>query len=120
MPISWNIEDNNLISFTVTGQLGKSEYDKIQDELGSIANKIGPVNILILLKDFDGWEKAEGWEDFSAIEKNDQNIKKMAIVGEEKWRGLVTAFTLKDLRSASVEYFASDSDKMARIWLEAD
>ncbi len=120
MPVSWNIEDNNLIAFTVLGQLGKSEYDKIHEELASIANKIGTVKILILLKDFDGWEKAEGWDDFSSLEQSDKNIKKMAIVGEEKWRGLVTAFTLKDLRSASVEYFASDSDKMARLWLETE
>lgn len=120
MSVTWNIDDNNLITFTVIGQLGKAEYDQIQDELSSVIQNVGQVNILILLKDFEGWEKAEGWDDFSSMERNDPYIRKMAIVGDEKWRGLVTAFTLKDLRSAKIEYFASETDETARLWLEAE
>lgn len=44
----------------------------------------------------------------------------MALVGEEKWRSLATVFILKDLRSATVEYFASTTDETARRWLEVD
>lgn len=120
MPVSWNISDKNLVTFTVSGQLGKTEFEQIQNEIASLIQKIGQINVLVLLEDFTGWEKAEGWEDTSLMEKVDSDINKIAIVGEEKWRDLATMFTLKDLRSAAVEYFSSATDESAKLWLEID
>lgn len=80
MSIGWKISDDNLVTFTVSGQLGKAEYEKIQEEMESVIQKVGQIKVLVLLKDFNGWEKAEGWEDTSFVERNDPYIKKLRLL----------------------------------------
>ncbi len=120
MPIEWNIEKNNLALFQVSGQLGKEEYQNIQSEIQFIIHKTGHIRILVILKDFTGWEAAKGWEDTSAMEKIDPYIIKFAIVGDEKWRDLVEVFTLKGLRPVPIQYFETGQEQAARQWLERE
>ena len=119
MTIEWKVEEGNLAVFEVSGQLGKDEYQRIQAEIASLIQRVGHIKILVLLKDFLGWEAAKGWEETST-DAIDPYIKKFAIVGDEKWRDLVEVFTLKGLRPVPIEYFASDSDETARIWLASE
>lgn len=120
MPIEWKIEENNLALLQVSGRLGKDEYDQIQSDLEPIIQKLGHIKVLVLLKDFTGWEAAEGWEDTSFADRNDAYIKKFAIVGDDKWRDLVTVFTLKGLRPVPIEYFESNDEEKARQWLNKE
>lgn len=119
MTIEWEIENDDLAIFHVSGQLGKDEYVKIQSEIGAIAKEAGSIKILVLLDNFDGWQAEKGWGDTST-EAVDPYITKMAIVGNEKWRDLVNAFTLKGLRPVSIEYFDSTKQDIARQWLECE
>ena len=120
MPIELKLEENNLALFQVTGQLGKNEYYQIQSDLEPIIQKLGHIRILVILKNFTGWESAEGWEDTSFSDRNDAYIKKFAIVGDEKWRDLTTIFTLKGLRPVPIEYFTADDEDKARQWLNTE
>lgn len=120
MPIQWNAEEGNLFTVVVFNKLGKHEHDQIQAEIETAMKDIGQITILVILKDFTGWEKAPGWEDTSVQDRTDQFIKKMAIVGDAKWRDLVTVFTLKGLRPVPIEYFEEDQESMAREWLSSD
>jgi len=119
MAIEWKVEQGNLAIFEVSGQLGKSEYQQIQGEIETLVQRIGHIKILVWLKDFSGWEAAKGWEETST-EHIDPYITKMAIVGDEKWRDLVEVFTLKGLRPVPIEYFASETDESARLWLASE
>ena len=120
MPIDSRIENDNWIVFTVTGQLGKVEYDAILKDVESKIQEIGEIKLLVLLENFTGWEPAPGWEDTSFSERNDQFIKKYAIVGDAKWRDLVTVFTLKGLRPVPIQYFLPEQLAEARQWLAED
>ena len=120
MPIEWKLEDNNLALFNVSGQLGKDEYQQIQSQTISAIQKLGQIKVLVLLKDFKGWEAAKGWGDISMTERIDPFLKKMAIVGDEKWRDLVTVFTLRGLRPVPMEYFETNQEAAARQWLDSE
>ena len=117
MPVSWQQNSGNLGVFTVTGKLTTEELQQVQSQAELVIQKLGGIKILILLDDFAGWEKAEGWEDFSFAERNDQYIEKMAIVGDRKWEDLVYAFTLKGLRPFPIEYFNDGETAAAQQWL---
>jgi hypothetical protein len=119
MPIKWKIDSGNLGVFHVSGKLGKAEYLSAQNEAEAAIQELGSIRILILLEDFAGWERSEGWEDLSFAEKNDPFIEKMAIVGDPQWRDLVYAFTLKGLRPVPIEYFNIGEEARAREWLES-
>jgi len=117
MPIEWNMEENNLAVVHVTGQLGLDEYQQIQNQTHTTIQNVGEIKVLVLLKDFEGWGTGKGWEDTSMAERLDPYMKKMAIVGDEKWRDLVEVFTLKGLRPVPIEYFTPDNEEAARQWL---
>ena len=116
MPIKCEFESRNLGVYKVSGQLGKAEYQKAQQVAEAAIQKFRTIKILIVLQDFAGWERAEGWEDLSFPEQNDPYIEKIAIVGDPQWQDLVYAFTLKGLRPMPIEYFNEES--RARAWLE--
>ena len=120
MPIEGKLESNNLVVLQVTGQLGKAEVDKMNTVIEPIMHKLGKIKILIFLKDFTGWEEGKDWNDTSSMDKNDAYLQKMAIVGDEKWRDLVTLFTLKGLRPVPIEYFESAEEEKARQWLDSE
>jgi len=117
MSIKWVIEKNNMIKFTVSGKLGKVEYDQIITEIESITQKVGDIYILVFLEHFSGWEPNKNWQNISFSDRIDPFIKKFAIVGDEEWRDLVTVFTLKGLRSMPIEYFLPAQETEARKWL---
>ena len=119
MPIELNIEEGKLLVFDISGKLGKDEHQRILAEIESIIHKVGNIKILARLKNFNGWEASKGWEQAST-ENVDPYISKFAIVGDEKWRDLVTVFTLKGLRPVPIEYFADTTDEAARQWLASD
>ena len=65
-----------------------------------------------------GWDADKDWGDITASEKVDPYIKKMAIVGDNKWRDLADVFTLKGLRYLPIEYFETSQEEEAHHWLE--
>ncbi len=119
MPIERKVEEGDLFVYTVSGQLGVDEYRRALAGNELLAQRGGHIKLLVLLKDFEGWEKAKGWED-SATDHIDPYIKKFAIVGDNKWRDLVEVFTLKGLRPMPIEYFSEGTEELARAWLESD
>jgi hypothetical protein len=118
MPIKYEFESGNCCVFTVSGQLGKVEYQDAQRDAEATIQKLGSIKVLIVLENFSGWERAEGWEDLSFPERNDPYIEKIAIVGDPQWQDLVYAFTLKGLRPVPIEYFKTGEESRARQWLE--
>ena len=117
MPIEWSIKDDNLIELIVTGQLVYTEFQDMQGQFESVIKDKGKCRVLVLLKDFGGWDANKGWEDSSTTERTDPYIEKFAIVGDEKWRDMVEVFTLKGLRPIPIEYFSEDKEQQAREWL---
>ncbi len=119
MSIQWQLEEDNLGVFRISGKLGKAELERVQSECETVIKKIGNIRILVVLDHFAGWEKATGWADSSFAERNDQYIDKMAIVGDQQWRDLAYAFTIKGLRPVPIEYFDEKEEARARQWLNS-
>lgn len=120
MPIQFSLEDGNIGAFEISGTLGRDEFELAQNECEAAIHKVGSIKILAILKNFQGWEKASGWEDLSFAERNDTYIDKIAIVGEKQWEDLVYAFTAKGLRPVAIEYFDASQQDVARQWLNND
>lgn len=120
MTIQWTYDDGDIVSFHVSKVLTKSELDTCQSEAEVIIQKSKQIKILVIVKDFQGWEDSENWTDLTFGERNDRYIKKMAIVGDTKWKLLSEMFTLKDLRVFPIEYFPENQEFFAKEWLVSD
>jgi hypothetical protein len=100
--------------FTYPDQIGiqKATIDRIPEQ--------GKISILTIFEDFQGWSHDERWEDVSFQEKSDPYIKKMAIVGEEKWQDLALMSVGMGFRSFPIEYFQPQEMDLAQAWLSAE
>ena len=108
MPAQFALE-GDIGLFRVSGVLSGAELKRAQGECEDEIRRYGMIKLLVVLSNFQGWEKGTGWDDWSFAERNDEHIVKMAIVGEEKWRDQIFVFTAKDLRPMPIEFFISPS-----------
>jgi len=112
------LDNSNTALMNVSNILGVNELVRAQTECEAAIKAIGNINILAILDDFQGWEKSEAWADLTFVDKNDEFIDKIAIVGDEKWKDFAYAFTIKGLRPTPIEFFAAGEKDAAIKWLK--
>jgi len=119
MPISMHHEHDNVYRLEVRGTLKKTEMDQAQDALVRQMGPTGRVRLLFVLRGFDGWERNAAWNDLTFYVKHGDSIERIAIVGDERWRGEALMFAAADLRKAPVEFFPDSALAEAQAWLSA-
>jgi SpoIIAA-like len=119
MPITIQHERDNLYRVEVRGTLRKTELEQCQADLAVQMQRIGPVRLLFVLQGFEGWAPGDNWGDLSFYVTHGDEIERIAIVGDERWRGQTLMFVGADLRKAPVEFFPEDAASTARAWLTA-
>lgn len=108
-----------IISAKITGELTKSEVSQMQAAALAAIGRGGKISALFILENFAGWARAGDWGDITFMTEHDQDIAKIAVVGEEQWRDFAEAFLAKGFRQAAVEYFLPAELAKARAWLSA-
>jgi hypothetical protein len=109
-----------IISVKISGEIEKTEVTQIQAAALGAIQRCGRISALFILDDFRGWKRDGNWGDISFMTQHDQEIVKIAVVGDEQWRDLVCAFLAKGFRTAAVEYFVPSDLPKARAWLETE
>jgi hypothetical protein len=108
-----------LLTARISGMLSQPELAAMQQSAAGVIQQYGHVRMLIIAKDFQGWQKGSDWDDVSFME-NDPYIRKMAIVGEKEWEELALLFTGQGIRKFPIEYFQPADLDRAKTWLMAD
>ena len=101
----------------MSAKLKQAELAAIQKAMSDIIRKQGKIRVLVRAEQFAGWERGDKWDDFSFQAENDDDIEKMAIVGDEKWKDLTLVFTAQGLRDFPIRYFLTPELEKARGWL---
>ena len=119
MAIEFELEEtSNIVLINISKKLSIEGLKNIQGQCEAAIKAVGNIKLLVVLNDFQGWEKVKGWEDMGFSEKNDTYIDKFAIVGDkERWKDLAYAFTAKGLRPVPIEFFGGAEVSIARKWL---
>ena len=118
MPCEIVEKKDDLITVKISGLLKRTELalaEKVAIELMRSAHKI---KILILTENFQGWDNKDNWEDVSFQFEHDQQIEKIAIVGEKQWQELTEVFVGKGLRSVDIRFFTPSETAQARAWVK--
>lgn len=105
------------IRIKISSELKKAELDQMQKVATEFIKREGKIKIMIILENFLGWERVAAWDDMSFQSSHDRDIEKIAIVGDEKWRNLVLAFTGKSFRPVAIEFFTPSQLDQARAWI---
>jgi len=109
-----------IISAKISGELDQAEVGRMQAAALEAIRRWGKISALFILENFHGWKRDGNWGDITFMTEHDQEIIKIAAVGDEEWRDLVYAFLAKGFRRAAVEYFLPADLAKARAWVGAD
>jgi hypothetical protein len=121
MPAVFESVLNGILVFRVTGSLHVHEFEAALQAGEEQIQKSGQIRFLVIYDGFEGWDHDFVDEDLdSKLEGDeDENVDKIAVLGEERWRESTELFLLKGLRKAAVEYFEPGQEALARAWLES-
>jgi hypothetical protein len=112
---------DGIVTVKITGLFTYPDQLALQNASDDIVATYSKISILTIYDDdFQGWSHDDRWEDVSFQEKSDPYIKKMAIVGAEKWRELALMFVSAGFRRFPIAYFETAELDKAKAWLNAE
>ena len=108
---------DQVYQITLSGLLTWDEFQTYLAQVESKAFASGKVRIFLHLKDFTGWESSDQWGDVSFFFRHDQDIERIAVVGDPHWQDEMQVFLFADYRQAETRFFAETDLELARAWL---
>jgi hypothetical protein len=110
-------EDGRLLTIAARGQFRKADLEQAQAALEAAIARHGKVRALFIAEDFQGWERGQDWGDIGFMVEHDDDIERIAVVGEARWREEILMFLGAGIRSAPVRFFEPGAAELARRWL---
>ena len=117
MPYQILAIEGDRIEAKITGELRRRDQDALQAEAARVIAQGKRPRVLILIEDFRGWEKGADWGDIGFLVKHGDDIARMAVVCEERWRDDALVFLGKGMRSTVIEHFPPSALEQAREWI---
>jgi hypothetical protein len=111
-------QTDRVATLEIQGELKKSDLDTAQSAIVPMIAAAGSVKLLVLLKNFTGWERNEDWGDTDFFFSHRNDFEKIAVVGPSRWEAQVLAYTGAGLRKGPVKFFGETGEQEARAWLD--
>ena len=80
-------ERGNVFRVEIRGHLRKADLDACQAHLAAEMRRLGPVRLLFVLDEFEGWEPHDNWNDLTFYVEHGDAIDRIAIVGDRAVEG---------------------------------
>jgi hypothetical protein len=117
MPVQVNNGPNDICVIRISGILKRSEFGAEQSALSRKIDIGSKPRLLVILENFEGWERGADWNDLDFMISHGGKISKIAIVAERRWETLALAFAGAGVRRAPVKFFPPSELDQARRWL---
>jgi SpoIIAA-like len=117
MPIQIEPQPNDIYVLRMSGTLKRSEFGAEQSALARQIDSGSKPRLLVILENFEGWERGGDWNDLDFMFSHGGKISKIAIVAEPRWETLALAFAGAGVRRAPVKFFPPNELEQARSWL---
>lgn len=101
----------------VSGVMTLNDQAALQNAAHALIDRGKKPRLLAVLDGFEGWEKNQDWGDVTFLSEHGDDIARMAIVGEERWRDDALMFVAQGLRATEIEYFKPADIERARGWV---
>lgn len=114
-----NVEDKpsgKTVLLTFKEKLRKEDYKEFVPQLEWLIAENKKINILVELRDFQGWSSGALWEETKFGAKHFNDVERLAIVGEKQWEKGIALF-IKPFTSAKVRFFESGEMGEAKHWI---
>ena len=116
MGVRFQHEQGNVYRADISGLLDDKDFGALQQSAEREIQKNRKIRLLVVLNHFAGWAPGN-WHDLAFYIRRGADIERIAIVGDERWRGETLMFAGADLRRGAVQYFSPPYRHEATAWL---
>jgi len=74
-----------IIGFTLSEKLHDDDYKQFVPEVEAVIEKEGKARLMVIFKDFHGWDAHALWDDIKFAAKHYSDVERIALVGDKKW-----------------------------------
>ena len=117
MPVQIQQQPNDTYVLRISGILKRSEFGAEQSVLARNLDTGSKPRLLVILENFEGWERGADWNDLDFMISHGGKISRIAVVAEPRWETLALAFAGAGVRRAPVKFFPPNELDQARSWL---
>jgi len=117
MPAEIEYQPDDICVLRISGILKQSEFSARQGAVGRKIDAGMKPRLLVILENFEGWERGADWNDLDFLFSHSGEIAKIAIVAEPRWEVQALAFAGAGVRPAPVKFFPPNELAQARVWL---
>ncbi|MEQ8813144.1 MAG: STAS/SEC14 domain-containing protein [Thalassobaculum sp.] len=107
---------DGIVTVRASETLTRSDYDRFVPEFEQLAKTLGPVRLLLDLENFRGWDLPGLWEEFKFDVSHQDDLGRVAVVGEPGWQEWATRLS-KPFFKAESRFFDRTRMAEARAWL---
>jgi len=108
---------DDFLHVRVSGVMTLADQAALQNAARVLIDRGLKPRVLAVLAGFGGWAKGQDWGDVTFLSEHGDDIARMAIVGEERWRDDALMFVAKGLRATAIEYFKPADIEGAKLWV---
>ena len=109
--------DGDVVYVGVSGVMTLADQAFLQNTGRGVIAGSRKARLHVTLEDFKGWEKGVDWGDVDFPMAHGDDIDRIVLIGEERWKDQVFAFVGKGLRATEIEFFPPSSAKEAESWV---
>jgi hypothetical protein len=117
MSVQIQYQPDDTCVLRISGILKRSEFAAEQSALARDIDIGSKPRLLVILENFEGWERGADWGDLDFHISHGGKISKIAIVAEPRWETLALAFAGAGVRRAPVKFFLPNELDQAQSWL---
>jgi len=110
------LDEGKTLEVEVQGKLVESDYELFVPMTEQRIGRFGKVNLLVLMREFDGWSAAALWDDVKFDAKHFNDIDRLAVVGDQRWEEGMTKFC-RPFTTAAIKFFEPSDLAEARRWV---
>ena len=111
--------DDGVISVRVTDLLRLADQEAVQTLITELIEKGKKPRLLVVIDHFQGWERNAKWDDVGFLVEYGDDIEKIAVVADERWKDQAFLFAGKGFRATEIEFFPLSALQEAEYWVRA-
>jgi len=107
----------NIYRIDLRGRLRAADFGELERDAAREIGHRGPLRLFVRLDGFEGWDEGSNWHNLGFYVKHGDDIERIAIVGDARWRAEALMFAGAGLRKAPVLFFETHEASRAEHWL---
>lgn len=109
--------ERRILEVHASNHFTEEDYEHLDEATDRLLSRVPSIRVLLILQDFHGWETESLWERRKLTRKHGARLEKMATVGDESLRDLMSSMG-HSWTNTEVRFFTTDQIAEARQWIE--